>query len=63
VGDGELLIPVTGIEAPFSSADQVTKSSVYVETSSSFGLLMFGFGLVFHGAALIQGRKEKELVR
>jgi hypothetical protein len=54
----ELLIPVTGFEAPFTSADSEFKQDVYTRVSFNTGLFFFGLGMAFHGALLWKKRRE-----
>ena len=53
----ELLIPVTGVEMPLSSADGRTRQRFWGRTSANTGMLLFGLGMIFHGAALWKKRK------
>ncbi|MDZ7843340.1 MAG: hypothetical protein U5K99_00830 [Anaerolineales bacterium] len=57
-GGGDLLIPVTGLEMPFSDADSATKQEFMTRASTNLGLLFFGLGMVFHGAALWKKRSD-----
>ena len=53
----ELLIPVTGVEMPLSGADGRTRQTFWGRTSANTGMLFFGLGMIFHGAALWKKRK------